>query len=211
MDRIGKKRVIHQRRPLPCVISIINQNLKDIFRNVIMSILSGFGMILLPKSALYGLMPLQDLKHNMAIILITKIIYGSCISFFRILHSQLQVFAQGQNSHKIQVHEGLNHSPEDMFVFDMMANGIHGNFISDHLSDEELEIYGIDWAAQCDEQVLMLFRENTTEPASSWIGKAGSPSHLNEVPLICHLAQVPTLLPVISCLQEFFQQQMEVK
>ena len=70
-----------------------------------------------------------------------------------------------------------------MFGFDMMANSICGNFISDHLSDEELEIYGIDWAAYHDEQVLRLVRENTTELASSWIGQAGPPLHLNEVPL----------------------------
>ena len=71
-----------------------------------------------------------------------------------------------------------------MFGFDMMANGIRGDFISDHLSDEELEIYGIDWAAYRDEQVLRSVRENTTEPASSWIGQAGPPLHLNEVPQI---------------------------
>ena len=70
-----------------------------------------------------------------------------------------------------------------MFGFDMMANGIRGDFISDHLSDEELEIYGIDWAAYRDEQVLRSVRENTTEPASSRIGQAGPPLHLNEVPL----------------------------
>jgi hypothetical protein len=70
-----------------------------------------------------------------------------------------------------------------MFGFDMMANGIRGDFISDHLSAEELEIYGIDWAAYRDERVLRSVRENTTEPASSWIGRVGPPPNLNEVPL----------------------------
>jgi hypothetical protein len=65
----------------------------------------------------------------------------------------------------------------------MMANGIRGDLISDHLSDEELEIYGIDWAAYRDEQVLRSVRENTTEPASSWVGRAGPPPNLNEVPV----------------------------
>lgn len=64
-----------------------------------------------------------------------------------------------------------------------MANGIRGDFIGDHLSVEELEVYGIDWAAYRDEQVLRSVRENTTEPASSWIGRAGPPPNLNEVPL----------------------------
>ena len=49
-----------------------------------------------------------------------------------------------------------------MFGFDMIINGIHGHFISDSLFDEELEIYGIDWAAYRDKQVLRSFRENVT-------------------------------------------------
>ena len=105
------------------------------------------------------------------------------ITFLHILNSQLDFFAQGWNSHKIQIRGGPNRSPEDMFGFDMMANGFRGNFISNSLSDEELEIYGIDWAAYRDEQVLRSVRENTTEPASSWIGQAGPPPNLNEVPL----------------------------
>ena len=103
--------------------------------------------------------------------------------FLHILNSQLELFAQGWNSHRIQIHGGPNHSPEDMFGFDMMAHGIHGDCIGDSLSNEELEIYGIDWAAYHDEQVLRSVRENATEPASSWIGQAGPPPNLNEVPL----------------------------
>ena len=71
-----------------------------------------------------------------------------------------------------------------MFGFNIITNGIRGDFISDSLSDEDLEIYGIDWAAYCDEQVLRSVRENaSSEPASSWIGQAGPPPNLNEVPL----------------------------
>lgn len=105
------------------------------------------------------------------------------ILFLRILNSQLELFAQGWNSHRIQIRGGPNRSPEDMFGFDMMANGFRGDSIGDSLSDEELETYGIDWAAYHDEQVLRSVRENTTEPASSWIGQAGPPPNLNEVPL----------------------------
>jgi hypothetical protein len=105
------------------------------------------------------------------------------ILFLRILNSQLEFFAQGWNSHRIQIRGGPNRSPEDMFGFDMMASGFRGDFISDSLSIEELEIYGIDWAAYRDEQVLRSVRENTTEPASSWIGQAGPPPNLNEVSL----------------------------
>ena len=105
------------------------------------------------------------------------------ILFLPILNSQLELFARGWNSHRIQIRGGPNRSPEDMFGFDMITNGIRGDFISDSLSDEELEIYGIDWAAYRDEQVLRSVRENASEPASSWIGQAGPPPNLNEVPL----------------------------
>jgi hypothetical protein len=106
------------------------------------------------------------------------------ILFLPILNSQLGLFTQGWNCHRIQIRGGPNRSPEDMFGFDMITNGIRGDFINDSLSDEELEIYGIDWAAYRDEQVLRSVRENaTSEPASSWIGQAGPPPNLNEVPL----------------------------
>jgi hypothetical protein len=104
--------------------------------------------------------------------------------FLPILNSQLELFAQGWNSHRIQIRGGPNRSPEDMFGFDMITNGLRGDFIGDSLSDEELEVYGIDWAAYHDEQVLRSVRENAAnEPASSWIGQAGPPPNLNEVPL----------------------------
>ena len=83
-----------------------------------------------------------------------------------------------------------------MFGFDMMANGIRGDFVSDSLSSEELEIYGIDWAAYHDEQVLRSVRENTTEPPSSWIGHAGPPPNLNEVPLYSPAGPCHTESPV---------------
>ena len=71
-----------------------------------------------------------------------------------------------------------------MFGFDMITNDIQGDFISDSLSNKDLKIYGIDWAAYHDEQVLRSVRENaSSEPASSWIGQAGPLPNLNEVPL----------------------------
>jgi hypothetical protein len=39
-----------------------------------------------------------------------------------------------------------------MFGFDMMANGFQGDFINETLSEEELEIYGIDWSAYHNDQ-----------------------------------------------------------
>ena len=46
-----------------------------------MSVLSVFGVMLQPKLALHGQMPSQVLNYIMASTLITKTIYGSCISF----------------------------------------------------------------------------------------------------------------------------------
>ena len=155
-------------RPVPSVLLIINKNLKSIFRsvhnvhierlwgNITAQIGSSRADAFTGLELYYGL----DINSQNHIWLLH-------IFFFHILNSQLQFFAQEWNSHKIQVCGGLNCSPTDMFSSDMMANGIRGYFISNHLSDEELEIYCIDWAAYCDEQVLRSVRENTTEPASS--------------------------------------------
>jgi hypothetical protein len=122
------------------------------------------------------------------------------ILFLPILNSQLGFFIQGWNSHRIQIRGGPNRSPEDMFGFDMITNGIRGDFISDSLSDEELEVYGIDWGAYRDEQVLRSVRENATdEPASSWVGQVGPPPHLNEVPLY------PPAGPAVAGTEQFVQ------
>ena len=42
------------------------------------------------------------------------------ILFLSIINSQLELFARGWNSHGIQIQDGPNCSPEDMFGFDMM-------------------------------------------------------------------------------------------
>ncbi|KAJ7596462.1 hypothetical protein C8J56DRAFT_757784, partial [Mycena floridula] len=49
------------------------------------------------------------------------------------------------NNHPIQIWNCINRSLLDMFVFDMLALGVHGQALK--LSPEELESYGIDWAA----------------------------------------------------------------
>ena len=69
------------------------------------------------------------------------------------------------------------------FDIDMITSGIWGDFISESMSDEELEVYCIDWAAYHNEQVLRSVREHSVdEPATSWIGQSGPPPHLNEEP-----------------------------
>lgn len=54
----------------------------------------------------------------------------------------------------------------------------------DSLTEEELEVYGVNWAALWDEYVLHSVQEhNSNEGSTSWIGWTGPPAHLNEVPV----------------------------
>ena len=67
-----------------------------------------------------------------------------------------------------------------MFGFDMLVHGVRGNQLPDEdLSDEELEVYGVDWEGLHDEQLLRPHWGNnpTSEGWNSWIGHVGLPSH----------------------------------
>ena len=46
--------------------------------------------------------------------------------FLPTLNSQLSFFADAWNQHRIQIRNGPNRSPADMFGFDMLANGVRG-------------------------------------------------------------------------------------
>jgi hypothetical protein len=73
-----------------------------------------------------------------------------------------------------------------MFGFDMLVHGVRGDELpqDENFADEDLEVYGVDWAALQDEQVLQSVREhNSNDGSTSWIGQTGPPAHLNEVPL----------------------------
>lgn len=70
-----------------------------------------------------------------------------------------------------------------MFNFDMLALGVRGDELGTLMSEEELEIYGIDWDGLRDENLLQSHGLNNTsgEAATSWVGRTGPPPHLNEV------------------------------
>ncbi len=73
-----------------------------------------------------------------------------------------------------------------MFGFDMLVHGVRGDQLpqDENLTEEEIEVYGIDWAALQDEQVLhSVHAHNSNEGSTSWIGHTGPPAHLNEVQL----------------------------
>ncbi|KAJ6502998.1 hypothetical protein DFH09DRAFT_1252019 [Mycena vulgaris] len=107
--------------------------------------------------------------------------------FLATINSQLAFFAQSWNQHRIQIRHGPNRAPADMFVFDLLVNGVRGNQLpaEENLSEEELEVYGIDWAGLRDDTLLASQRENNpmSEGATSWIGRVGPPplSNLSSV------------------------------
>ncbi|KAJ7632351.1 hypothetical protein FB45DRAFT_866070 [Roridomyces roridus] len=99
--------------------------------------------------------------------------------FLATINSQLAFFAEDWNQHHIQIRHGPNRSPVDMFVFDMLVNSIRGNQLpaEEALSEEELEVHGIDWEGLRDDNLLASQRQNNTvsKGATSWIGRVGPP------------------------------------
>jgi hypothetical protein len=75
-------------------------------------------------------------------------------SFLFTINQQLAFFANAWNQHHIQIKDGLNRSPADLFGFDMMVHGIGGDQQPEDLTEEELEVYEVDWEALCDESLL---------------------------------------------------------
>ncbi|KAJ7224525.1 hypothetical protein GGX14DRAFT_350640 [Mycena pura] len=101
--------------------------------------------------------------------------------FLSTINSQLEFFAESWNQHRIQIRNGPNRSPTDMFV-----NGVRGDQLppeEENLSQEELEVYGIDWQGLRDENILHLqsLNNSCSEEASSWIGETTAPPNLSEV------------------------------
>lgn len=111
--------------------------------------------------------------------------------FLHQINQQLEFFKESWNQHQIRIRDGPSRSPADLFGFDMLAHGVHGtNPIlsqeqSEVLSQEELEVYGVDWEALRDDTLLESRQENNSpeEDSTSWIGRNGPPERLNEVPV----------------------------
>jgi hypothetical protein len=90
----------------------------------------------------------------------------------------------------MQIRDGPNRSPADMFGFDMLVHGLRGDHpfsdsAEENMTDEELEIYGIDWEALQNGHLLESVRQNkqSDTDTTSWIRQMGPPNNLNEVPL----------------------------
>lgn len=68
----------------------------------------------------------------------------------------------------------------------MLVHGVRGSQLPrEEMSEEELEVYGVDWEGLHDDRLLRSQRTNNSigEGWSSWVGRTGPPDHLNEVPL----------------------------
>ena len=106
--------------------------------------------------------------------------------FLHIINNQLAFWAESWNFHRVQIRGGPNRSPADLFGFDMFVHGVRGDQLPAgevDLTDEELEVYGVDWEGLQDERLLHSQRANNTlhEGWSSWIGRAGPPENLNNI------------------------------
>ena len=67
-----------------------------------------------------------------------------------------------------------------------MVHGVHGDqLLEEVITEEEMEVYGVDWEGLNHDRLLQSQRENNhiQEGLSSWIGQTGPPQHLNEVPV----------------------------
>ncbi|KAJ3836495.1 hypothetical protein F5878DRAFT_688908, partial [Lentinula raphanica] len=104
--------------------------------------------------------------------------------FLNTINHSLAFWAEAWNNHRVTQQDGPNRSPEDMWGFDMLVHGLRGNSLEGFtMSDQELEVFGIDWEALQDEDLLQSLRHNYAheEGASTWLGRHGPPPNLNEV------------------------------
>ncbi|KAJ7302633.1 hypothetical protein DFH08DRAFT_918887 [Mycena albidolilacea] len=113
-------------------------------------------------------------------------IWGRSVHNVHIERLWVDVTAQAWNQHRIQIRNSTNHSPTDMFVFDMYANGVRGDQLppeEENLNEEELEVYGIDEQGLRDNGVLQSQAQNNLmgEGSSSWVGWTGPPPDLSQV------------------------------
>ena len=53
------------------------------------------------------------------------------------------------------------------------------------MSEEELEVFGVDWEGLCSDTLLQSREANnpSTEGTGTWLGRNGLPEHLNKVPV----------------------------
>ena len=66
--------------------------------------------------------------------------------YLSLINQQLQFFAEAWNQHKLQIRNGPNRSPADLFGFNMIVHGIRGDLLpEEEMGNEDIEVYGVDW------------------------------------------------------------------
>ncbi|KAK1219067.1 hypothetical protein PQX77_018216 [Marasmius sp. AFHP31] len=105
--------------------------------------------------------------------------------FLDVINEEMTFWYNSWNQHKIAIKDGPSRSPEEMFGFDMLAHGVRGDSLQSFpMTEEELELFGVDWEGLHDEKILCDLRKNYTDKeSSSWIGKRGPPPKTNSVPV----------------------------
>lgn len=106
--------------------------------------------------------------------------------FLGTINEALTFWAESWNHHRIsQRHgQGPSRSPEDMFGFDMLVHGLRGDSPDQFsMSDEELEVFGVDWEGLQDDTLLRSLRRNYAheDGSNTWFGRHGPPPNLTEV------------------------------
>ncbi|KIK60169.1 hypothetical protein GYMLUDRAFT_244605 [Collybiopsis luxurians FD-317 M1] len=103
--------------------------------------------------------------------------------FLPVINEELAFWAESWNHHCISQCNGPARSPEDRFGFDMLVNGHRGDPVDQYtMTDEELEVFGVDWEGLQDEDLLWSLQKNyCNEGAGSWLGRNGPPLDLNDV------------------------------
>lgn len=103
--------------------------------------------------------------------------------FLEVINAQLEFFANAWNHHRIRISGAASRCPIDMFTFDMLVNGVHGADLE--LTEEEIEVHGIDWDGLTSETLRDSERDNNpggeSATRTSWVGRIGPPDNLNEV------------------------------
>lgn len=171
---------------------------------------SACGLMSLLKLQQHGQTILPLWNCTMALTSITSTTSVLHLLFLTTINQQLSFFAESWNQHYIQIHDGPNWSPADLFGFDMLVHGMHGNQLpaEDNMIEEELEVFSVDWEGLPDERLLHSQQTNNSDSEgwTSWVGRVGPPENLSQVvveppngPLQPHKVQL-----LVNALQPWF-------
>ncbi|KAJ6577278.1 hypothetical protein B0H19DRAFT_930974 [Mycena capillaripes] len=109
--------------------------------------------------------------------------------FLHQINEQLRFFMESWNQHRIEMRRGPgpNWSLADLFGFNMFVHGVHGSALpatdATPMSVEEMEVFGVNWEALHDDNILESRQENNDvdEGSTSWLRRHGPPEHFNEI------------------------------